>query len=82
MPNKNIASLSAVSVPLAGTALVPVWNGSTTVKELVSSFTVAGLPGAFSTLSATGNAERFALFILRDYGWYVAVGEAKALLTV
>ena len=39
MTNKRIAALSAATTPLAGTELVPIWDGSTTVYVTVANLT-------------------------------------------
>lgn len=53
MTNKTISGLTAATTPLAGTELVPVWNGSATVKVSAANFT-AGRPVSASSLTSTG----------------------------
>ena len=50
MPNKNISGLTSISVPLAGTEVIPIWNGVTTTKVPVANLTAGR---AVSMLSAT-----------------------------
>lgn len=55
MSNKNIFNLTGISVPLAGTEVIPIWNGSTTTKVTVSDLT-AGRSVSFldATIGAGG----------------------------
>ena len=39
MSNKNIVSLGSIAVPLAGTEVIPIWNGTTTAKVTVANLT-------------------------------------------
>jgi hypothetical protein len=54
MTNKNISGLDAATTPLAGTELVPVWDGVGTKKVTVVNLT-AGRDVAMKDLTATGN---------------------------
>jgi hypothetical protein len=40
MTNKTIFNLGSISVPLAGTEVIPIWNGTTTTKVTVANLTV------------------------------------------
>jgi len=55
MTNKNISGLTAATTPLAGTELVPVWDGAGTKKVTVANLTV-GRDVSMAGLTATGNA--------------------------
>lgn len=39
MTNKTIFNLGSISVPLAGTEVIPIWNGTTTTKVTVANLT-------------------------------------------
>jgi len=39
MANSNIFNLGAITVPLAGTEVIPIWNGTTTTKVTVANLT-------------------------------------------
>lgn len=52
MTNKNIVSLTAASVPLAGTEVIPLWDGAGTKKTSVASILGAGTSlGAFTAVN-------------------------------
>lgn len=53
MTNKTIFSLTGIAVPLAGTEVIPIWNGATTTKVTVANLT-AGRAVSCNTLTATG----------------------------
>ena len=53
MANKNINGLTAITVPLAGTEVIPIWNGTTTTKVAVSDLT-AGRTVTMSGLTVSG----------------------------
>jgi hypothetical protein len=59
MTNKTIASLSAATVPLVGTELVPIWYGTTTKKVAVADLRGGGgglTPTAIKTAAYTAVA--------------------------
>jgi len=57
MTSKNIVNLTAISVPLAGTEIIPIWNGVTTTKVSVSDLTAGRLvsTGQLNVVSGTLN---------------------------
>lgn len=55
MANKNISGLTAATTPLAGTELVPVWDGTGTKKVSVDNLTVGKSVAATQFTASTGN---------------------------
>lgn len=53
MANKNIVSLGPITVPLMGTEVIPIWNGTTTTKVTVADLT-AGRDVLAKTLTLLG----------------------------
>ena len=52
MTNKRIPDLGSITVPLAGTEVIPIWNGTTTTKVTVANLTASGAyPGNFNNLN-------------------------------
>jgi hypothetical protein len=49
MTNKTISALTAATLPLAGTELVPTWDGTNTVKTVVNDLTVRNYRAAGTT---------------------------------
>lgn len=39
MTNRNIFNLTGITVPLVGTEVIPIWNGTTTTKIAVDDLT-------------------------------------------
>ena len=52
MANKNIVSLTAITVPLAGTEVIPIWDGTTTTKVTVANLTAGRAVSVGSLVSA------------------------------
>jgi hypothetical protein len=55
MTNKTIPNLGAITVPLAGTEVIPIWNGSATNYVSVANLTV-GRAVATGNLTVTGTS--------------------------
>lgn len=57
MSNSKISALTSATTPLAGTETLPIVQSGATVKTTVANVTGSGqYPGAFTTLSATGDS--------------------------
>jgi hypothetical protein len=52
MTNKNIANLGSITVPLAGTEVIPIWNGTGTEKVTVANLT-AGRTVAMAAMNVS-----------------------------
>lgn len=56
MSNTKISNLTAATTPLAGTEVLPIVQGGSTVKTTVADITNGGgYAGSFTTLASTGN---------------------------
>lgn len=54
MTNKNISGLTAATIPLAGTEVLPIVQGGATVKTTVANIVGAGTsPGSFTPTTPT-----------------------------
>jgi hypothetical protein len=54
MTNKNINGLTNITVPLAGTEVIPIWNGTTTTKVSVANLTAGRAVAGLSFTTSTG----------------------------
>jgi hypothetical protein len=68
MPNKKISDLTAATTPLAGTEVLPVVQGSSTVKVSVANLTV-GRDVANKTSSVQSGTTGGAFFNVSDAGF-------------
>lgn len=55
MTNKRIPDLTAATTPLAGTELVPVWDGTTTKQVSVTNLTTGRVVAGTQFTASTGN---------------------------
>lgn len=55
MTNKRIPDLTAATTPLAGTELVPVWDGTTTKQVSVTNLTAGRAVAGTQFTASTGN---------------------------